>query len=458
MALLLSLVCIWTIIQPAMLQPVPIRYPWNQRYGNNFSTNYVDVPFNLYTAHGSIALFTNLSNDHQTYDPAVSRKGVLYLPLVQVDVGASVAAITAQSTVLWKMQLDSEKPCSTITNVVFSEKHQLVVTACGWSSDSDLTHSMIVALKADGGKVQWSTKMPLGRNSKLISLSDDTDTVNYFAEKSGTGAGVCVLHLNLTDGRILSSDSDRLCDTQQSGFIDAKLGYVITQPEFDHKELLITSLYDENSIVGFSDLTTSVKPRWITQLPKKDNLTTLFLGFAFTTDDVQTIFVSASFVPLNAGTSGGYSYFIGIDALGGEVLFNHTAYCDSPSAVISSPVVNYAWQAFFSCGDQVFSVYPYGGLIWKSEILISKYEGSYPPLPISLDVPRGLVYSVIGPTTIAVLDMKSGATKFIANDFEALNSSYIVHPPILLRDAGAYVIHQTGREYLTAFFWSGHAD
>ena len=76
----------------------------------------------------------------------------------------------------------------------------------------------------------------------------------------------------------------------------------------------------------------------------------------------------------------------------------------------------------------------------------------YPPLPISLDVPRGLVYSVIGPTTIAVLDMKSGATKFIANDFEVLNSSYIVHPPILLRDAGAYVIHQTGREYLSAFF------
>lgn len=435
----------------------PAKCSWNQQFGNNYSSSYIDVPSTIPFAAGASQTFKNYySLDYNSYDPAVSEHGVLFLPLTQTGVGVSVVAIDTAGEVIWNVGINGPDTCGQSSNVVYSQRFGLVLIACGesYSNSTPILYS-IFALSESNGEVKWSKQdLPVGKNSKLLALSDDTNTLVYIAEGEEKNSA-CVLYLSLSDGALASSSNYSLCDTQWPGHMQTKIGYYVDDRD-DVQEVLITSSFSENAIVAFDfSFGLAKTPLWKTQLPTNPNVYThLFLSYASAEDFEHTVFVTASFVPWETNHKGGYYVFgLGTDAKG-SVVYNKTGYCDNSSAIISPPAVNNDVIAFFSCGNQVFAIYPYGALIWKSEKLTATYQAGVPPLPVSLNNSKGLLYVVVGPTTVAVLKMKSGdlvRTKF----FELPKAAQIVHPPIILGDVGLYIIYRTGQEDISVLLWSG---
>jgi len=437
----------------------PVKCSWNQQFGNNYSSSYVDVPSNLPFDSGASQTFKNYYNlDYPSYDPAVSENGVLFLPLTETGVGVYVVAMNTTGEVIWNTAINGPDTCGQSSNLVYSRRYGLVLVACGesYSNSTPILYS-IFALSESSGEVKWSRQdLSVGKNSKLLALSDDMNILVYIAEgQEQDKNSMCVIYLNLSNGTLASSSNYSLCDVQWEGHMQTKVMYYVDDNN-DLQEILITSSYQENAIVAF-DLTSAQMLLWKLQLPKNPTVyTNLFLSYASVEDFEHTVFVTASFVPWETNRKGGY-YVLGLGTQAeakGSVLYNKTGYCDNTSAIISPPAVNNDLIAFFSCGNQVFALHPYGGLIWKSEKLTATYQAGVPPLPVSLNNSKGLLYVTVGPTTVAVLEMKSG-TVVHSKFFELPDAAQIVHPPIVLGDVGLYVLYRTGQVDVSVLLWSG---
>lgn len=209
----------------------------------------------------------------------------------------------------------------------------------------------------------------------------------------------------------------------------------------------------KNAINAFS-LASENSQMWNTELPTSAMIGThRHLGYAFAEDIQYSVFVSVSFVPWETNQKGGY-YVLRLDPLTGSILYNKTGYCDNTSAIISSPAVSYDGIAFFSCGNQVFAINVGGELLWKSHMLTHTYRAGVPPLSVSLHDSKRWIYAVVGPTTVMVLQMDTGAL-ISTKSFELPKAAELVHPPIVLGDVGLYILYRIKQENISVLLWSG---
>ena len=122
----------------------------------------------------------------------------------------------------------------------------------------------------------------------------------------------------------------------------------------------------------------------------------------------------------------------------GNVIFNTTGHCSNSSALISSPVLDSNGAAYYSCGQQVVSLYATNGsLRWRSKQATPDYNLGNPPLPPSLHIEKGLLYFVSAMGLISVLSMEDGES---VGDIKIPTTSTVMHPPILVGDAFMYLL------------------
>ena len=427
---------------------------WSQQYGSGYSSSFVAVSDGTPFKNGASQTFQNFYNlDDGSYNPAVSEFGTLFLPLTQIGLGVSVAAIDTSGEVIWNRRLGGPSGCGQASNVVYSRMHGIIMIACGesYSNSTPISYS-IFAIREFTGQIMWCRDdLNLGKNSKFLALSSDYDsTLAYFGESQE--GQVCVVYLNISNGAVISSSDHWLCDIPWEGHMQSKTGYYFDK-EVHGKEMLITSWSEKNTINAFR-MTPKHTQLWNTKLPTNPmNGTHLHLGYAFTEFEQYSIFVSVSFVPWETNQKGDY-YILQLDSSTGSVLYNRTGYCDNTSAIISSPAVSIESISYFSCGDQVFATNPHGELLWKSQMLTHTYRAGVPPLPVSLCYSKGQLHTVVDPTTVMVLQMDTGAV-INMNRFALPKSAEIIHPPIVLSDIGLYILYRIEQEKIAVLLWSG---
>ena len=167
----------------------------------------------------------------------------------------------------------------------------------------------------------------------------------------------------------------------------------------------------------------------------------MYLGFAIS-ELSGAVIGSASLMPWSTGGFPNYYYMFGLHGGDGSALFNTTGHCSNSSAIVSPPALDDKGFAYYSCGQQVVSLYTSNGkLRWRSKEVTQDYKLGNPPLTPSLHIKNSLLYFVSALGTISVLSMEDGSD---VAEIKVTNDT-VVHPPILVGDSFLYLLtHSPG--------------
>ena len=425
---------------------------WDQQFSNSRSDSSVMfyVAENPYTTGWTVALKGVYDNDSHMYGPSADYKGIIYLPLLQIGIGVSVNAVNSTGNVIWNYFVDCSE-CQMVSNIVYSLDNDYVFFACGPMTAKNASDNQfnVYAVSAFSGELIWSRQLPSGQYTKCLSLTDDV--LIYFAERAvfTSGKYYCVLYLNLKNGSTVSG-SEELCNPA------AKYGYMqtkITYPSLIIPLLLFTD-YNSHSVhtMGYTSDSNTFLPIWKSNLPSYSNYLDLHINYAFGSD---IIYASSSFVTRDTIHSGTY-YVFALNISTGALVFNSTGQCGSTSSLVSPPVVDMNGIAYYSCGNQLFSVYPNGNLRWKTVITTSPYTAEEPPLPLSFCLQKGVhvLYLALSPQqTIYVVSMNTG--KIIdKRDLLIPENCQIIHPPIVIANLFFYVVYTSDQNTISVTGYS----
>ena len=427
---------IFTALLLLILASQSVLGSWNQQFGDSQSTSYVKVSSNVPHIPGWNMTFHSYLFESQgslkVYNPAVSEKGVIFLP-VGFFGSVTVAAVDPTGHLLWSTGVSDS--CESSTNVIYSQKRKQVYLACGYSEQLNFTIDVyfVHALSAISGKQLWSQKVPSGHATKLLSLSDEHDAIYYFGAENeyANTTQWCLLYLSLKDGSVTSNNNDHCDNFETDGETQIKVG---GSPTGKDMFLSLDGVY--NALYGWS--TSSAQSLWNFKVPKRTFLDYNYISYAFSNG---VIYASSSYLEWETSRPNGY-YVFGLD-VEGSLLFNVTGYCTNTSTVISPPVVDSQGYAFYSCGNQIFSIDSKGTLRWKSTNVSASYSVGNPPLPPSLNEQKGYLYLVGEQSAITILDMHDGSVLGTIH-YKVPEKSQVVHPPIAVGDVAMYVIYQTG--------------
>ena len=407
---------------------------WNQQFGGPQSTSHV-VSTAPYTSSWSMSFETFINSEQflQTYNPAVSEDGVIFLPLQPT---VSVVAVSPTGKKLWQASLASE--CTVVTNVLYSTTQDSVFVACGTTIAANQSFTHLYAINASSGETVWSQYILDSDPAKLLSLSEREQLLFFFGE-SELSKGVklqnfthsCVLYLRLDTGALVWEDKQTYCDTQWDGYTQTKVGSVNTS---DH---LLTPLFNQDNVVLLPTQSPG-RATWSVRTPKYEYYEHMYLGFAIS-GETGALFSSASLMPWSTGGFPNHYYMFALHGSDGSVIFNTTGHCSNSSALVSSPILDSNGAVYYSCGQEIVSLYAINGnLRWRSKKVTQDYNRlGNPPLPPSLHITKGLLYFVSAVGLISVVSMEDGGR---VNDIKIPTTSTVVHPPILVGDAFMYLL------------------
>ena len=153
---------------------------WSQQFGGPQSTSYV-ASTAPYTSSWSLSFETFINSEQflQTYNPAVSEEGVVFLPLEPTGLGVSVVAVSPAGKTLWRASLASE--CTVVTNVLYSTSQDSVFVGCGTTIGVNESFTYLYAISASSGETVWTQYILDSNPAKLLSLSE-RDKLLFFLE------------------------------------------------------------------------------------------------------------------------------------------------------------------------------------------------------------------------------------------------------------------------------------
>ena len=180
---------------------------------------------------------------------------------------------------------------------------------------------------------------------------------------------------------------------------------------------------------------------WSVRIPKYEYYEHMYLGFAILGES-GAVFSSASLMPWSTGGFPNHYYMFALHGNNGTVIFNTTGQCSNSSALVSPPVLDNNGAVYYSCGQQIVSLYAINGnLRWRSKEVTQDYNLGDPPLPPSLHTEKGLLYFVSSMGLISVLSMEDGES---VGDIKLPTTDTVVHPPILVGDTFMYLLTRAG--------------
>ena len=415
---------------------------WNQQFGDPHSTSYVASNV-TYTADWNMNFGTSFNNEQylQVYNPAVSEQGAIFLPLQPHGMGVSVVAINPTGKVLWQASLASE--CTVVTNVLYSAPQKSVFVGCGASIPFNISFTYLYAINASSGDTLWSQYILNSTPAKLLALSESENLLFFFGVVEFTAVKAvqnysysCVLYLKLATGESFWEDKKMYCDGlwDAYGYTETKVGKINAS---DH---LLAPIFNQEIVVLLR--TQGPGPaEWSRGVHNYEYYANLYLGFAIS-EETGAAIGSVSFMPWLTGGFPNHYYMFGLQGGDGSVIFNTTGHCSNSSAIVSPPALDDNGFAYYSCGQQVVSLYISNSkLRWRSKEVTHDYKLGNPPLSPSLHIKNNLLYYVSAMGTISVLSMEDGgdvAEIKITNDV-------VVHPPILVGDSFMYLLtHSPG--------------
>ena len=418
---------------------------WSQQFGGPQSTSYVasSAP---YTSSWSLSFdnFFTVVQFLQTYNPAVSEDGVIFLPLQPTGLGVSVVAVSPAGKTLWQASLAGD--CTLVTNVLYSTSQNSVFVGCGTNIATNESFTYLFAINASSGETLWYQYILDSNPAKLLSLSEHENLLFFFGEsefstpvKQQNLTHSCVLYLKLNTGDLVWEDKQAYCDTQWDGYTQTKVGNVNTS---DH---LLTSIFNQENLVLLPTQSPG-QAAWTVPIPSYDYYEHMYLGFAIMGES-GAVLGSASLMPWSTGGFPNHYYMFALHGNNGTVIFNTTGYCSNSSALVSPPVLDNNGAVYYSCGQQIVSLYAINGsLRWRSKEVTQDYNLGDPPLPPSLHTEKGLLYFVSDISLISVLSMEDGES---VGDIKIPTNGTAVHPPILVGDAFMYLPTRGGETNLT---------
>ena len=366
---------------------------WLQQYGDAQSSCY--APFD-----GAFAVNWNYTTDpfSSLQSPAISPDGTIFIPG-----RAYVMAVSVQGKLLWNTGVAPDGDAYQ-TNVLYLDILQLVVVGTSWVLHDN--YFMLVAMDAKTGKVVWKSQHNDLFHATTLSISPLTLAVYVGGFDQQVFAGV-----NVKDGSLLWKQTDIpnlgiFMQTKVSG--DGKVVFLPTDP-FD----------------GFSG-----KGRMYAYTAESPGKVLWFADVGFSAGGQ---FASSNDILHGSVGGGGGLYgmtIFGIAITNGSVLWNTPSCC---SGQTSGPAVDKAGNAYYNCGNRLFSVDAQGRLRW-----------------VSAPLGNATLNSVTSPAV-----HRSGFVFFIHNDHStlyALSSSTgellytyripvlgYTEPPMLLGDAIIYL-------------------
>ena len=413
---------------------------WNQQFGDPHSTSYVASNV-TYTAdwNRSFETFFGYKQFLQVYNPAVSEQGVIFLPLQTTGIDVSVVAVNPTGKVLWQASLASE--CTVVTNVLYSTLQKSLFVGCGTSIAFNASFTYLYAINASSGDTLWSQYILDSNPAKLLALSDTEKLLFFFGESEFIALKAqqnfthsCVLYLKLATGESFWEDKKMYCDAQWDGYTETKVGRINAS---DH---LVAPIFNQGNVVLLR--TQGPGPaEWSRGIHNYEYYEHLYLGFSIS-EETGAVIGSASFMPWSTGGFPNHYYMFGLHGGDGSVIFNTTGHCSNSSAIVSPPALDDNGFAYYSCGQQVVSLYISNGkLRWRSKEVTHDYKLGNPPLSPSLHIKNNLLYYVSAMGTISVLSMDDGSDVAEIK----ITSDVVVHPPILVGDSFMYLLtHSPG--------------
>ncbi len=128
----------------------------------------------------------------------------------------------------------------------------------------------------------------------------------------------------------------------------------------------------------------------------------------------------------------------GVNTTNGNVTFSNKGYCDGYCRYVTGPAVDAEGNAYYSCGNVVFSVNMNGSLRWKCK----EFGYTENDILVSVSVhPKGYVFFIpfedfkeIG---IITLSTENGS---LVHTYHAATTGQIYSPPILVGDSFMYIV------------------
>eukprot|EP00731_Ephydatia_muelleri_P034084 Em0047g3a len=299
-----------------------------------------------------------------------------------------------------------------LTNVVLADWVQLVIVGASWVEGN--TYLQIVALHAQNGSVAWTSLQNDLYHSTSICVSQTSNAVYLGGFDKRTFAA-----LSLKDGSLLWENRDIYL---LGLFMQTKIGSRSSGVD-EEVVLLPTDPFDGSGGKGrlFSyELDSSGKTYWSVDVGFDEGAL-----FAFSTFGVIFGFDGTG------GGAGGMKTF-GINASRGDVIFSNFGFCN-PVAQNSGPAVDIYGYAYYSCGNQAYSVYPNGSLRWISEV----YGEPNPYFSISPSLhPGGLLYFIHSNESVLIaLSTQDG----LLHKWYEITSLPYFEPPIIVGDSMIYL-------------------
>ena len=193
---------------------------WSQQYGDPASSNKVQLDPSIDFMIKSGWNYTNPEEYSIFYgSPAVSEKGVVYLPFLEYpQYWLQLRAILPNGTLWWLANyVGSDEDCSVVfmTNVVYCKEHGLVIV--GWTCTTGgayyAKHGQIVAYNAETGQEEWRSPLLYDAND-MGSISIGNGLVfasgGYSCGRDGTNEKSNISQIVVIDiltGRLVDSIS-----------------------------------------------------------------------------------------------------------------------------------------------------------------------------------------------------------------------------------------------------------
>ena len=229
---------------------------WSQKYGDASSTNYIEIDNSLpatsgwnYTSNEDYSIFYG--------SPAVSEKGIAYLPFLEYpQYWLQLRAILPNGTLYWLANyVGGDEDCSVVfmTNAVYSQEHKLVIV--GWTClDAGAYYQkqgQVAAYDAETGSEKW--------HSPLLYDASDMSTVSIGNGRVYASGGYSCGR----DGEAVQRPHKNI---SQVVILDITSGKFVDSINFEH-----VGCHSQTKLVTNGNVTTVLFPAYLPYLLHKPN-------------------------------------------------------------------------------------------------------------------------------------------------------------------------------------------
>jgi outer membrane protein assembly factor BamB len=381
---------------------------WSQMNSDCGSTNYVNFTGKQFKPGWN---FTSGTYTYRTL--AVSNSGKLFM-VAEVGLKAGITAISAQGKVLW-----TSKPLGDVLSNIIHDTASTTIVVVGISDDYN--NSTLYNINSQNGKIRWKKMYPEIATSTLLSWSNATNAV-YLGDYDYRN----FIAVSVKDGSVMWNKTGLapLYEDQPTGVsCDGKAVYLPTDVNGGGPS------NGTGTIIAYA--ADSGKKLW--------NTATNF--------SIDGHFASGNGILFggigNLGPGGDGMF--ALNATNGSLLWAKDSLCTCKnfSQQTSGPAVDGSGNAYFSCGNQMYSVDSKGNKRWISAMFGKDKLNTCMGLPPSID-PKGYVY-FIHSNNSAMYSLSTADGSVVSAYHVGSNTTEYSHPPILLGEKLIYLV--TGPAY-----------